>query len=326
MSFENDDNFPYGTLGLSDADEISRKAIKRAYARKLKEIDAGEDPQAFQNLRSAYECALEFLEFADQQAENEPVQARSDTPFSLSEDKDAGDAFPDPQDRDNEQRPANGVETPDELAASDTVSAEFEDETGEHEGERLTEFDRKLAALRKKDLGYATISELMALLDDPDYLAFEKNWQLGLVAVEILERSFEWSNADAPQFLPHITKSFLVKLDQRFHFSSDFRALEQYSYNAENLQMAILMTLDGRTLEQMPSYDSGEDLSRLNKVFGHLVLIYFGLWVLNRFVPDNSVVATITAPLSAILLGGIGLILFVKIVNWAWQKLVSLRR
>jgi len=53
--------WPWSVLDLSPKDADAR-SVKRAYAKKLKAIDPQEDPQGFQNLRTAYEQALRFAQ------------------------------------------------------------------------------------------------------------------------------------------------------------------------------------------------------------------------------------------------------------------------
>ena len=63
-------------LGLeADADE---RAVKRAYARALKKIDQEREPQAFQALREAYEEALLWLRYREQDIVHGDAQAEAD--------------------------------------------------------------------------------------------------------------------------------------------------------------------------------------------------------------------------------------------------------
>jgi len=57
-------HWPYDVLGLS-ARPTDKRAVKRAYAKRLKQIDQATDPQGFQNLREAYEAALRYFEYGN---------------------------------------------------------------------------------------------------------------------------------------------------------------------------------------------------------------------------------------------------------------------
>jgi len=52
--------WPYSVLGV--AGDADRGAVRKAYARQLKQIDQAEDPEGFQALRNAYEAALRRVE------------------------------------------------------------------------------------------------------------------------------------------------------------------------------------------------------------------------------------------------------------------------
>ncbi|WP_068082491.1 hypothetical protein [Polycladidibacter stylochi] len=62
MSNNQELGWPYEPLGFTELPQ-DKKAIKRAYARLLKTIDQATEPQAFQELRNAYEYALDNFEY-----------------------------------------------------------------------------------------------------------------------------------------------------------------------------------------------------------------------------------------------------------------------
>jgi len=66
---------------LSLARDADERAIRRAYARELKQIDQETDAAGFQNLRSAYERALQWVEW-NTKAASEPEFAEEDVPHA----------------------------------------------------------------------------------------------------------------------------------------------------------------------------------------------------------------------------------------------------
>jgi protein TonB len=73
------DTLPFLVRLQLDTDTDSR-SIRRAYARELKLIDQEQDAAGFQELREAYDSALQWLAWRDQQAAAEPEQEAEPEP------------------------------------------------------------------------------------------------------------------------------------------------------------------------------------------------------------------------------------------------------
>lgn len=65
--------WPYSVLGVDGG--ADRGAVRKAYARQLKQIDQAQDPEGFQALRKAYEAALARLDRAKPAAPPKPQLA-----------------------------------------------------------------------------------------------------------------------------------------------------------------------------------------------------------------------------------------------------------
>ena len=76
---------PFAFLGV-DRQQADRKAIKRAYAKKLKTIDPEKELTEFQRLREAYEAAMELVDFADTEVapEGQPPKVDQDLEITYS--------------------------------------------------------------------------------------------------------------------------------------------------------------------------------------------------------------------------------------------------
>lgn len=72
-------HYPWNILDLEGTDH-SERDVKRAYAKKLKQIDPSQDPEGFQNLRQAYEFAREMAKSQATTGSPKPVILRQPAP------------------------------------------------------------------------------------------------------------------------------------------------------------------------------------------------------------------------------------------------------
>lgn len=282
MSFESEPSFPFGVLGIDDPDAATRKEVKRAYARRLKSIDQAKDAEAFQELRGALEFALQIVELRegapDLAAETGPSEnaAVGDEP---SGEGGAGAAAADmsgeggvPPDAEvSVGQIAAAIALDNKLALEDSLPAEMRDRLAELEG---------LAP------SHTAIRKFSELLDDPDFTEFEANRLLGMEIAGFLERAVEWREGGTPYFVPEVRKDFLNKLDDRYHWLTDYRALEPFTYEPDVLHAAMFLTVNG-----LPAagQEAGNDkMAPIDSTLGICVLVSFFGSILVRVLDRGS--------------------------------------
>ncbi len=77
---------PWNTLEISDSESISKRDVKRAYAKKLKVTRPDRDPEGFQKLREAYESALNILSYREYDDEHSNDEGDTDNYTESEED------------------------------------------------------------------------------------------------------------------------------------------------------------------------------------------------------------------------------------------------
>ncbi|WP_054957709.1 J domain-containing protein [Paenibacillus dakarensis] len=192
----------WSTLGIEPTEDSS--AIKKAYARKLRQHHPEEDPEGYQRLREAYDRALKY---AKMMAEHKVQEAY----ISQLDDEDL-----------NEE--AGATEALDEYAGES--EDDFRSIPEAHEKHRAEVDD----ALSRTERGSAqTISEFMQQLDEL-YSDFEA--RIDLVAWETLLNSDVVWNVELSGQLqdamlyyledhPHLPHDIWERLDTSFHWSRD---------------------------------------------------------------------------------------------------------
>lgn len=318
MSFDNQENWPFGVLGIEEA-EATRRTIKSAYARKLKQIDQEKDPGDFQNLRQAMEMAIEIVANRDLEFEAETDARGHADPLKGFDDVQADETQTDAADRMPETRtkPIPAEMVPDEEGQDQrpAFSASFDEaiESLAGEPEKLQEIRAVFFGLERNA---EAIVVIMATLDDPELFDHQANAVLGQEIANFLADCLVWSDDAPPRFPEFVTREFLQKLDLRYHWCSDFRALEDYSYQSDELSLAMRLRLEGDAVLLEQDANPSGDLSPIDKLLGALVLVSVPLYMFSRATEPGTTLDNILSSSSN---AAVALIFGVLAIKIGWR-------
>lgn len=280
MSSENEQTFPFGILGIDDPDTATRKQVKSAYARKLKTIDQAKDAEAFQELREALEYALHLVQLRESMPD---MSVEGEAPVSPEKDTDSGDGV-----LAVEPEPESGLPADAEVPVSEILAAVQLDNELALEGPVSEGLLGKLADIGNLPAGHTAIRKISELLDDPDFTDFEANRLLGLEIAGFLERAIEWRDDDTPRLAPEITAAFLHVLDERYHWLTDYRALEAYTHQPELLHTAMYLKINGYVAMENVAAGGPEKMAPIDSTMGIAVLISFFGGMIVRILEPGS--------------------------------------
>lgn len=211
-------NWPWNELGLDCAPETIRD-VKRAYARRLKQVRPEEDADGFQRLRDAYEYALQITEQQDnfdrRQITPPPAPVPDNSPAELTPN------FVDPTSAD---LPAEAPDI-DPRPRLDPLPIELEpfsepfpgsvdwDGLGDLIERTNAQFDRGLASYLTEDW--------RTLLDDPVLVSIDVSQEYeAYLLQQLLDRTgYNWSKV--PVRPDGMSREFAELIDERFHWHSD---------------------------------------------------------------------------------------------------------
>ncbi|SDY65171.1 protein TonB [Variovorax sp. YR266] len=162
-------SFPFlQHLGLDD--EADERAIRRAYAQRLKQIDQEADPEAFQALREAYETAMGWANYMQQRAQ----AAAQEAPEAVAPQPQQGPAPEAPPDRKDDEAASRA-----RLADSETLARAV-----------LGELQERLEVRPPTDLAEGR-QLLERMLDDPRLLDLDAQFLFEWGLATILARGWK---------------------------------------------------------------------------------------------------------------------------------------
>lgn len=247
----------FEVLGIDRPAQANRKSVRAAYAKRLKEIDPATDPQAFQDLRSAFEAALDII---DRQGAGTPVITS------------ARQVPADPSGR--ESKSENGPET------------------GDGQGEMppapvtVTAAELSLAELQCLRPGQNGVSKITRILNEDGFEDLELNSRLERELVRFLDRSLVMHPSGVPGFTSEITPGLLKAMAFRFDWLSDYRGIEKNAARPELVSMAISFMIGA---EQTRQEHERASMALWDKVIAVAVFVGIPVGVAAQFLEKDSI-------------------------------------
>ncbi|WP_157738837.1 hypothetical protein [Labrenzia sp. VG12] len=240
-------------LGIAHPEQVSRKQIRSAYAKRLKQIDPAEDPQGFQALRNALETALAFVD-----GEGTGPAKLDDVPSPLADPAD-GNKPGKETDRQAATTPAEPIISAAELG---------------------------LAELQCLRLGDNTVSTITRLLNDTAFDDLEMNKQLERELVLFLDRRLVMKKGGIPSFTSDITPGLMKAMAARFDWLTDYRGIEKNAGRPELVSMAISFLIGA---EQTRQQHQREAMALWDWIMGIAIFVGIPLGVAAQFLEKDSI-------------------------------------
>jgi hypothetical protein len=204
-----DDGYPFlRRLGLDEGADA--RAIRRAYARELKQVDQALDPQGFQDLRDCYETALAWVAWVAQEAQ-EAQEAQAAAPVA----GEAESVFV------SRVEPASG---PGPAADPGPAPAML----GHHAFERFRSRFASLPTGMARGMEAAWIAALDAALADDDLVNFDARLAFELALAQLLAEGWQPGH-----------EALFPTAAKRLGWDSDRRTLARLGMVGELLDLAL---------------------------------------------------------------------------------------